>query len=66
MLASSAAIYGNNQIVPKIESMTTEPKSPSAITKLDGEYYLEMFQRVGKLDSASLRYFNVFGPPLGY
>lgn len=42
--------------------MTPEPKSPYAITKLDGEYYLEMFQREGKLDTASLRFFNVFGP----
>ena len=62
VLASSAAIYGDNPTVPKIESMTPEPKSPYAITKLDGEYYLEMFQREGKLDTASLRFFNVFGP----
>jgi UDP-glucose 4-epimerase len=62
VLASSAAIYGDNPTVPKIETMFPEPKSPYAITKLDGEYYLEMFQREGKLDTASLRFFNVFGP----
>jgi len=62
VLASSAAIYGDNPAVPKIESMTPEPKSPYAITKLDGEYYLEMFHREGKLNTASLRFFNVFGP----
>ena len=39
-----------------------EPKSPYAITKLDGEYYCEMFSREGKLDTAVMRYFNVFGP----
>jgi UDP-glucose 4-epimerase len=61
VLASSAAIYGDNPSVPKIESMIPEPKSPYAITKLDGEYYLEMFRREGKLDTASLRFFNVFG-----
>jgi UDP-glucose 4-epimerase len=42
--------------------MTPEPKSPYAITKLDGEYYLEMFRREGRLNTASLRFFNVFGP----
>jgi UDP-glucose 4-epimerase len=62
VFASSAAIYGDNPTVPKIETMLPEPKSPYAITKLDGEYYLEMFRREGKLDTASLRFFNVFGP----
>jgi UDP-glucose 4-epimerase len=62
VLASSAAIYGDNPTVPKVETMLPEPKSPYAITKLDGEYYLAMFQREGKLNTASLRFFNVFGP----
>lgn len=62
VLASSAAIYGDNPVVPKVEPMLPEPKSPYAITKLDGEYYLEMFRREGKIDTTSLRFFNVFGP----
>ncbi|MEO5917107.1 MAG: NAD-dependent epimerase/dehydratase family protein [Luteolibacter sp.] len=62
VLASSAAIYGDNPVVPKCEPMLPEPKSPYAITKLDGEYYLELFRRAGKLDTASVRFFNVFGP----
>lgn len=62
VFASSAAIYGDNPTVPKIETMLPEPKSPYAITKLDGEYYLGLFRREGKLDTASLRFFNVFGP----
>jgi len=62
VFASSAAIYGDNPTVPKLETMIPEPKSPYAITKLDGEYYLGMFQREGKLETAALRFFNVFGP----
>jgi len=62
VFASSAANYGDNPTVPKVESMSPEPKSPYAITKLDGEYYLEMFRNLGKLESASIRFFNVFGP----
>lgn len=42
--------------------MFPEPKSPYAITKLDGEYYCKMFNDTGKLKTACLRYFNVFGP----
>jgi UDP-glucose 4-epimerase len=62
VFASSAAIYGDNPTVPKLETMLPEPKSPYAITKLDGEYYLGMFQNEGKLETAAIRFFNVFGP----
>lgn len=60
--STSAAVYGDNPELPKRESMTPEPKSPYAITKLDGEYYCRMFTETGKLQTACLRYFNVFGP----
>jgi len=62
VFASSAAIYGDNPTVPKLETMLPEPKSPYAITKLDGEYYLNMFQQEGRLETAAVRFFNVFGP----
>jgi len=62
VLSSSAAIYGDNPIVPKVETMLPEPKSPYAITKLDGEYYCKMFAVENRLQTACLRYFNVFGP----
>ena len=62
VLASSAAIYGNNPSVPKVETMYPEPLSPYAITKLDGEYYLEMFRTTGQVNTGVCRFFNVFGP----
>lgn len=62
VFASSAAVYGDNPTVPKVETMFPEPKSPYAITKLDGEYYLAMFQGEGRLETAAIRFFNVFGP----
>ncbi len=62
VLSSSAANYGNNPILPKVESMSPEPMTPYAITKLDGEYYLRMYYKQYNLETASLRYFNVFGP----
>ena len=62
VFSSSAAIYGNNPVVPKVETMLPEPKSPYAITKLDGEFYCKMFADEGRLQTACLRYFNVFGP----
>ncbi|MFT4639519.1 MAG: UDP-glucose 4-epimerase [Verrucomicrobiales bacterium] len=62
VLSSSAAIYGDNPTVPKVETMIPEPRSPYAITKLDGEYYGQLFHREGKIAFTALRYFNVFGP----
>jgi len=61
-LSTSAAIYGDNPVTPKLENMFPEPKSPYAVTKLDGEYYCKMFTAEGHLQTACLRYFNVFGP----
>ncbi|MBN1865318.1 MAG: NAD-dependent epimerase/dehydratase family protein [Victivallales bacterium] len=59
---SSAAVYGENPESPKLESLKPEPLSPYAVTKLDGELYCDMFAREGRLKTACLRYFNVFGP----
>jgi UDP-glucose 4-epimerase len=60
--STSAAVYGDNPIVPKREEMYPEPKSPYAVTKLSGEYYCGMFAAEGRLATTCLRYFNVFGP----
>jgi UDP-glucose 4-epimerase len=60
--ASSAAVYGDNPVVPKTEMMTPEPKSPYAITKLLGEHYCQFFREEGRLPTVCLRFFNVFGP----
>ncbi|HEX3623939.1 MAG TPA: NAD-dependent epimerase/dehydratase family protein [Verrucomicrobiae bacterium] len=62
VFSTSAAIYGDNPTVPKLENMLPEPKSPYAITKLDGEFYCKMFSDEGRLETTCLRYFNVFGP----
>jgi len=62
IFSSSAAIYGNNPVVPKIENMTPEPQSPYASAKLDGELYCQKFAQESGLQTVCLRYFNVFGP----
>jgi UDP-glucose 4-epimerase len=62
VLSSSAAVYGDNPASPKTIDMKPEPKSPYGITKLDGEYYLKMYNEIYGLGTVALRYFNVFGP----
>ncbi len=62
VFASSAAVYGENPAPQKVETLPPDPRSPYAITKLDGEYYCALYTREGWLNTACLRFFNVFGP----
>ena len=62
IFSSSAAIYGDNQTIPKIESMAPAPKSPYAASKYEGERHCLSFADEGRLATVCLRYFNVFGP----
>ena len=60
--ASSSSVYGDSDVLPKVETMTTNPKSPYAVAKLSGEWYCRVFSEIHGLPTVSLRYFNVFGP----
>lgn len=60
--AASSSAYGDQQTLPKVETMSPEPLSPYAVAKLTGEYYCSVFHQVYGLETISLRYFNVFGP----
>ncbi len=62
VLAASSAAYGNTLTLPKEETMTPEPLSPYAISKIAGEQYAKIFAELYGLSTVSLRYFNVFGP----
>src|SRR5437899_11324736 len=62
LFSSSAAIYGNNPTIPKIESMPAEPKSPYATCKYEGERHCRSFTDERRLATVSIRYFNVFCP----
>lgn len=60
--AASSSAYGDQEALPKVETMLPEPLSPYAAAKLMGEYYCQVFSRVYNLETICLRYFNVFGP----
>lgn len=60
--AASSSAYGDQPILPKVESMRPDPLSPYAAAKLVGELYCRAFNSVYGLETFSLRYFNVFGP----
>jgi nucleoside-diphosphate-sugar epimerase len=60
--AASSSAYGDQPVLPKVETMQTDPLSPYAVAKLTGEYYCRSFNKVYGFETMSLRYFNVFGP----
>jgi len=60
--AASSSAYGDTDELPKVETMLPNPKSPYALQKLTGEYYLSVFAKCYGLETVSLRYFNVYGP----
>jgi UDP-glucose 4-epimerase len=60
--ASSSSIYGGAAELPTPETAALVPRSPYAVTKLNGEHYCRVFTELYGLETVALRYFNVFGP----
>jgi nucleoside-diphosphate-sugar epimerase len=60
--AASSSAYGDTLVLPKVETMTPQPKSPYAAQKLMGEYYCSVFTSCFGLETVALRFFNVYGP----
>jgi nucleoside-diphosphate-sugar epimerase len=60
--AASSSAYGDTPTLPKHEAMTPDPISPYAVAKLASERYMISFFRCYRLETVSLRYFNIFGP----
>jgi UDP-glucose 4-epimerase len=60
--ASSSSVYGNSDELPRVETQNPDPISPYGVSKLAAERYCVSFNRVYRLETVALRYFNVFGP----
>ncbi len=60
--ASSSSVYGDTPTLPKVETMSPQPLSPYATTKLAGEMYCLNYCGLYGLPTVCLRYFNIFGP----
>ena len=60
--SSSAAIYGEAKYIPIDEDHPLNPESPYAVSKMTAEKYAFAYHKVYGLPTASVRYFNAFGP----
>ncbi len=62
VLASSGAVYGDLGEQTLVESITPNPRSPYAVSKLAAEYYVRTIGRLWNIETVSLRIFNAYGP----
>ena len=62
VLASSGAVYGEQDLQPMPEGQTPRPLSPYAVSKLAAEYYVSTIGKLWGIETVSLRIFNAYGP----
>jgi UDP-glucose 4-epimerase len=62
VFASSAAVYGDEPTLPKVETMLPLPITPYGVEKVSAEHYLRAYHAMCGVETVALRYFNVFGP----
>ena len=61
--AGSSSAYGDSpDEAPKTEGLAASPVSPYASSKLAGEEIMRAWSRSYGIDTAVVRYFNIFGP----
>lgn len=61
IIASSAAIYGEQSELPIPETAPTQPLSPYGIQKLAIDHYSRLWHDLYGLETVVLRYFNIYG-----
>ncbi len=59
---SSGAVYGDQPEQPLREDMRPKPRSPYAVSKLAGEYYVRTIGALWGIETVVLRVFNAYGP----
>jgi UDP-glucose 4-epimerase len=59
--ASSAAVYGDQRVIPIEEETPLSPRSPYGLHKKMNEEYASLYEALFGLSVMGLRYFNVYG-----
>ncbi len=62
VLAASSSAYGEDPTLPKVETILPRPMSPYAASKVAAEHLMHAWAKSYGLSTASVRYFNIFGP----
>ncbi|HEY0221700.1 MAG TPA: NAD-dependent epimerase/dehydratase family protein [Lactovum miscens] len=62
VFSSSAAVYGDEPTLPKIESSIIKPLSPYAVDKFASERMAMVYNSLYGIPCSATRFFNVYGP----
>ncbi|MCX6028735.1 MAG: NAD-dependent epimerase/dehydratase family protein [Chloroflexi bacterium] len=62
VLASSATVYGPQDVQPVREDYWPHPLVPYAVSKLAAEYYIFALGELNNIETVALRIFNAYGP----
>lgn len=61
VFASSAAVFGDEETLPKYEESVIRPLTPYAIDKFSAEKYVLAYNNLYQLPTSAVRFFNVYG-----
>lgn len=64
VFSSSGSAYGAQETLPLTEDMPAAPVHPYGLQKYAAEMFVSMWPSIYKLETVSLRYFNIYGPGL--
>lgn len=62
VLASTAAVYGNDEQLPVPENIASHPPTPYGISKYAAELYVHFYEQTLNVPGVTLRFANVYGP----
>lgn len=57
----TSSVYGNSNSVPFVETQPPDCLNPYSVSKYAGEQLCKLYSKLYNLETASLRYFNVYG-----
>lgn len=60
--STGGALYGEARHFPTAETAPTNPDAPYGVAKLAAEYYLAYASRIWNIETAVVRFGNVYGP----
>ncbi len=60
--AASSSAYGDQTVMPLVETLPAQPKSPYGLHKYVGELMMKVWNEIHGIETVSLRFFNVYGP----
>jgi UDP-glucose 4-epimerase len=62
--ATGGAVYGegDGRAMPLAEDQSPLPETPYGVSKLAGEYYVDLYRRLHSVPAVALRFANVYGP----